>query len=1015
MAKGRPVPPSRPVKQQTNTPSQTPERRTGGPARPNLLQHLGVPFQSLIREQAGWKVYLLGFFLPFLLITIGFAVGGAVFGNKMILAHDQWHQYFPFFLDLQRKLQSGGSLFYSWTGGLGTNYLSLGAYYLASPMNLLIKYLPESAALGYYTFTVMVKIGLAGLFCTICLTKLTDRTELAAAIFGTAYALCTFIMGYYWNAIWLDTVALLPLVTLGAFQLLRDKHFVLYIASLAMAMLCSYYIGFFLCLFMILFFLAYNVCYWDDVGGFFSRLGRMFVFSALALGIAAILLVPAYLGLQTTAAAGSAFPEQFALNMTKKEGLKGVLDALRQTLGNFATGMEPTSMEGLPNVACGAVCLVLAILYSCISKISLREKICAWLLLLFFGVSFAIRQLDYVWHGFHFPNMLPYRFSFLFSFVVVFMAYRAYTKLDRMRWYYVLIALPAVVLWMYCVFTTQEEALVGWLTLLIVLMSLGLILAFGLKKLPKSLLCVGLCVILLVECTVGMTQGMQVVGFTDGATYPKKEEAVSQVVGRMQEREADTVDLWRAEVTMTQTLNDNALNGYRGVSMFSSAINSRVTNFTRSIGMAAYPGANRSIYQEADPFTNLLLNVKYLIDRDGRWIDQAWFEKVDEQDGVNLLENQAYLPLGFMVDPSAAEYDPAQHTADNRFENINALFKAMSGESADLFIDRPHDTTSAKKDTQMTRVADRKYEIQVAEGATNADTMGYVNYRIQKDCQLCVYTYTTDAGNITVYLNDSQQYTYSDKYGYLRYLGEFKAGDKVTVGVSPKSGKNKCTVRFYAAEFNAELFRRAYDKWAAQTMTATKVTDTEIEGTILVQEAGLFYTSVPYESGWTATVDGLPVEVTPVGGAMIAFPLREGRHEIRLYYETPGYSEGKTASIICLAIFLLLVVLFLLKRIFTRPLQKVTVDMEDGAARSALRESAMPADPPPQEEKWEQTMPALEIPKPPQEDPATEWQVPETKAQNEWDIPLDDFEDAPEPPEADLPEEETPPKADPEE
>ena len=51
-------------------------------------------------------------------------------------------------------------------------------------------------------------------------------------------------------------------------------------------------------------------------------------------------------------------------------------------------------------------------------------------LLLFLIASFVIRQLDYIWHGFHFTNMIPYRFSFLISFILIVMAFRAFTTID---------------------------------------------------------------------------------------------------------------------------------------------------------------------------------------------------------------------------------------------------------------------------------------------------------------------------------------------------------------------------------------------------------------------------------------------------------------------------------------------------------------------------------------------------------------------------------------------------------
>ncbi|MBQ6118683.1 MAG: YfhO family protein [Clostridia bacterium] len=154
-------------------------------------------------------LYLTAFFLPVFIMGVIWAVCGVIpFGSKMILAHDQWHQYYPFYINLRERLQNGESLFHSWNTGMGTSYLPLYAYYLASPLNLPAALLPEGLLMPWYTLAVLIRIGLAGLFCAIFLKKTFGRDELAVAFFSTAYALCAFMMGYYWNAIWLDTVAL---------------------------------------------------------------------------------------------------------------------------------------------------------------------------------------------------------------------------------------------------------------------------------------------------------------------------------------------------------------------------------------------------------------------------------------------------------------------------------------------------------------------------------------------------------------------------------------------------------------------------------------------------------------------------------------------------------------------------------------------------------------------------------------------------------------------------------------
>ena len=77
----------------------------------------------------------------------------------------------------------------------------------------------------------------------------------------------------------------------------------------------------------------------------------------------------------------------------------------------------------------------------------------------------------------------------------------------------------------------------------------------------------------------------------------------------------------------------------------------------------------------------------------------------------------------------------------------------------------------------------------------------------------------------------------------------------------------------------------------------------KMEGTINSNRDGLFYTSVPYEKGWRAYVDGQEVEITPVGGSLLAFPLSKGEHSIVLKYAPNGFWPGLAVSLVCLAGF----------------------------------------------------------------------------------------------------------------
>lgn len=228
-----------------------------------------------LERQANTKLYLvLSFVIPFVLMGVSYALHGVYpFGNEQILVTDLWQQYYPFLSDFQSKLQEGSSLLYSWDTGMGTNFVALSAYYLASPLNLLTLIIPAEFLREALTLFLMIRIGCAGLFTAIFLKSTFKRNDITLPLFSVLYALCAFTMGYYWNIIWFDTFALLPLVVLGTVALVREGKFRLYIISLALAVMTNYYMGFFICIFTVFVFFGVCICTKIPWKTFFKRFG----------------------------------------------------------------------------------------------------------------------------------------------------------------------------------------------------------------------------------------------------------------------------------------------------------------------------------------------------------------------------------------------------------------------------------------------------------------------------------------------------------------------------------------------------------------------------------------------------------------------------------------------------------------------------------------------------------------------------------------------------------------------
>ena len=176
--------------------------------------------------------------------------------------------------------------------------------------------------------------------------------------------------------------------------------------------------------------------------------------------------------------------------------------------------------------------------------------------------------------------MLPYRFSFLFSFVLIVMAYRAWTLLDCFRKRYLFVILPVCLGIILCGLGLEgslRRMLLSALALAIVCLALVLYRPERRRQLLSMAL---LFAVIGAEMVCSIAMGVAKVSLTSRSSYPRESEDVQAVLQAVPEGSG------RVEVTSYQTLNDAALNGYRGISIFTSSANVR---FNRSAVRSVWP------------------------------------------------------------------------------------------------------------------------------------------------------------------------------------------------------------------------------------------------------------------------------------------------------------------------------------------------------------------------------------------------------------------------------------------
>lgn len=871
-------------------------------------------FKEMLFEQ---KFIILTFFVPFLIMGIAFAVHEVYpFGDKQILVTDFWQQYYPFFCNFHEKLREGSSMLWSWGAGLGTNYIALIAYYLASPLNLLLFFVPAEFLREALTVSLMIKVGCAGMFTAMFLRKVFKRNDFSVVFFSMLFALSAFTMGYYWNIIWFDAFALMPLVTLGTYCLLVQGKYKTYVVALALAMLTNYYIGFFVCIFTIIVFIAIMVISKPSWKVFLQKLITIGVFTVIALGIASIFMIPAVFALQNTHGIENTIPKFTEIYEWKYND--NVLQYISDILGNLVAFTEPTDKEGLPNIYCGFICVLLSAFYFRCNKISFREKVISVVVLLLFLYCCIYKLPNFIIHGFHLPNMLPYRFSFLISFTLIVMAYRAFLLIDKVDFGDIFVmAITGTVFILFAYVgpqtinatdqTTDTTAIVG--TIAITVVYLGLFALRSVNLMPKQVLSVGIFIVMLVEIFAGAIIGVKTVRVTSRDGYPDQNEPIQELKANIDKNETD--EFYRMEMQTYYTINDASIYGYNGVSLFSSTVNESITNFVNGMGMIGWDAGNRYYYSETSPLTNSFLNIKYLLARRTEAADTVNWTFLEQKDGASSYKHNNPLPFGFMTNSDVKtfdyNYDATGSSVQSPFDAQNSLFIKSTGINENIFTPLTASPTSSSSDFSVSINSNTSY-------TCNATTQGgtfKAKYTVTEN-NTPIYAYTrcencTD-NKVTISGGTNTAKTYEVRFPYIISLGVYNKGDVITVSVPYAQGTSgNCNV--WVCELNQELYEEGISTLSDEGYEISEFGASSITGKITAKQDGTMYTSIPYESGWRAYVDGEEVEITPIAyNALVTIDLKAGTHTVTFKYSPKGFTACATVCVVCLLIFVALIV-----------------------------------------------------------------------------------------------------------
>lgn len=823
------------------------------------------------------------------------------FGSITVMRMDLYHQYGPLFAELYDRIVEHKSLLYSWITGGGSSFLGNYLNYLSSPLSFLI-FLFDKEDISYaITFIVALKCILSATSFSYYLKKSFNKDNYFLSAFGILYAFSAYFLAYYWNVMWLDAMIMLPLIALGIEKIFKTGDIKLYTVSLVILFFANYYMGYMCCIFAVLyFFVCFINTYSNDgklnenavyekkystkalMNNVFINRGVKFAFaSIIAALICAITLVPVFMILKNSSATSGTFPQTF----------KSYFDLLDLITSHFAlleTTIRSSGDNVLPNIYTGILTFILLPLFLVNNKIKLKEKATYVVLIIFFVFCFNNNCAEYIWHAFHFPNDLPYRYSYMYSFIIAVMGYKTILNFKGIKVKdiaYTGLAIISFVIICQKFLTNKMTNSTIYATIIFVTLWCGFLFLLKNKNAQKKTVSFVLVTFILCETIISSIVGLPL--NQDNKNYKENYKTYTDAINYIDNKDSG---FYRTELCYLNTRMDPAYYGYNGISVFSSMAYESYSQLQSSLGMQSNK-VNSYTYNTQTPVYNMMFNIKYLIQTDVSLAPSSnLYKKIytTSDKKSNVYESKYNLPIAYCVN---SKIDDWVTDEGNPFEIQSDFVKLATGYS-NVFKPVEYNSTDFDGVSGDDVTENGTYWLEKSDSSSNYGTET-VSLSPTIDGNLYLYVKSSDLKTITVNSEKVSDITQSMEDAYILDLGYHNKGDEVLVSLDASKMESESTsFDFYCYTADDTVVKNMYNSLAGNSLNVESYSDTTIKGTVNAKENCYLYSSIPYDDGWSVYVDGKKAETFEIGGTLLAIELTPGQHRIEYKYFPVGFLYG---------------------------------------------------------------------------------------------------------------------------
>ncbi|WP_235786770.1 YfhO family protein [Secundilactobacillus oryzae] len=853
------------------------------------------------------KVLLIvSFFVP-ALIMLGYFIYRkmAPFGGSSLLTVDLGQQYIDFFAYFRHVfLNDPSSLFYSFSNALGGEMTGTWAYYLMSPVNLILLLFPDQYLTSGILAMTVIKYGLAGLSFAYLLIQTKTQNGYRVPAFATAYALSGWMVANQLNLMWLDAVIILPLVILGIERLAEKNRLTTYIPWLTSILVINYYMAYMVCLFLIGYFL-WTACRHFTTWSNFWRFTRNFTIGSITSALlSAFILLPTYFSLLGSKAQYTVTKFKFKFEYFPPKTIAKFF------LGSFNFDQMP---KGTANIFVGSIVIIGFLYFFINGRIPGRTRIAGAIFTVFLALSLFFQPLDLIWHAMQFPIWYPYRFSFVVIFWLIWLAAITLTPdfvPTRLQLLTVLLVLLLSVSYVWL--NLKQFSFLSTNQIIVGIALLGF--SYCLIAMPPNtfvLYPVVFCGLVFIELGLNAVLSLNNISYVSQNEYALYRNSLSKQAKHVTQSDSS---FYRVATTFMRTKNDPLSNQYFGGSIFSSTLKTSTPKFFGKIGQP--DGDGFVAYTNGTLVSDALLSTKYVFT--GRKTslpgaksnyslptitekpDTNQYSQIQQTASTQSYQNPYSLPVGFLA--SSKVLTTKNTTLDPVHYQANWL-ASLTGNTADRQLFTAQDFNHVLFDnvgeqTNLTGSILKKQDL--LKPASITLTFKPTN----NNSYYLTLGQNIDEDNVTLSINGNTMHQYPTfRNTVITNVASHAKGKTIRIKMQLKHN-SLWLQNFTLYELNNAKFKQAVNLLKQAPLTVTHYNQRTISGTINVKANSrkVLTTSIPFDKGWHATVDGKAVEVYKSANYFAAIKLSKGRHQVKLSYWPPYLTLGLIISLVTLAL-----------------------------------------------------------------------------------------------------------------